>query len=122
MRYFLLIACALTLLSCKKETDLEKIHQVYYKVVETSEDVPLYTVSYLDDYGATIKVEDLERDTWTSEILTQFRAGEMVTLTVESSAPEGEFRLMIYNNFELVKEEKMVLPSGKVTVSARLPD
>ena len=79
--------------SCKKEV---KKYSVTYKIIETSNNTPTYTIRYTLNNGSSQSVST-SANSWTSGTLTDYKAGTGLTLEVEGSGG-GEYQMYIFVN------------------------
>jgi hypothetical protein len=116
--HFLLYMIIICLGSCtKSKPDPENI--VVYTVVETSNNTPQYSIKYSTPQGDKI-VGPITQNSWLSKKLSNFKRGDFVSLSIETSSGAGSFTTSVYLNGVLVKEEKMDYPYLK-KLEATLP-
>lgn len=104
----ILLILFLAFTSCtKSKPDQENI--VVYTVVETSKNVPEYTVTYSTPQGDKTD-GPITKNSWLSKQLPKFERGDFVALSVDTKSGTGSFTCSVYLNGVLVKEEKMDHP------------
>ena len=80
--------------SCKKE---KKNYSVTYKVIETSNTTPSYTIRYTLRNGTTQSVSSIVSNSWSSGALSDYDAGAYLNLQIEGSGG-GKYEMYILVN------------------------
>jgi len=90
----IIVVLSVLFFSCKKE---EKKYSVTYKVIETSNNTPSYTIRFTTNSGATQSQGPITAGSWNSGKLLDYKPGEYLKLEVEGSGG-GEYQMYIYVN------------------------
>ncbi len=107
----------LVLSSCKKEP---KTAYVTYKVIETSNSTPTYTVGYTLANKSTKTLGSLTQDKWVSDKIADVALGTYISLSVEGSGG-GTYDLFIYINGVLHSRRQAGDGFGIQTLESQVP-
>jgi len=102
--------------SCKKSDPVP--YSVSYKIEETTNSTPAYTVTYSTE-NATQTEGPITFANWSSPTVKKM-LGESVTLSLDGGSGAGSFILRIYANGVLLEEETMDNPYSPKTISVTL--
>ncbi|HEY0030138.1 MAG TPA: hypothetical protein VGC65_05225 [Bacteroidia bacterium] len=116
--FYLLLSSLLLFSSCKKEP---KTVYVTYKIIETSNNTPTYTVSYTLASGTTKSQGNLTQSKWVSDKITDVEVGKYITLSVEGSGG-GDYDMFIYINGSLYAHRKAEDGFGRQTLESQVPE
>jgi hypothetical protein len=103
--------------SCKKE---EKKHKVIYKITVIGGS-PSYSVKYSSSNNSTATAGPLTSSMWVSPAIEDRKGGSSVFLTLEGGSG-GSYKMYIYVDGYLEKEDRMDDPYGPKTISAEIPE
>lgn len=118
MKNFIYIfSVLLCFFSCKKKE--EEKHTVIYKIIVTSGQ-PTYSLSYSSSNNTT-KSESSIKYNWTSPQIDDREAGSSVFLTL-NGGNGGTYKMYIYIDGYLEKEDSMGDPYGPRTITAEIPE
>ncbi len=93
---FCIISIVLLFSACKKESNT---HLVTYKVTETTPGAAPYSLRYSLSDGTLKSEGPVTTETWTTESLSGFKKGAIVSLYLDS--PGGSYEMYIYVDGEL---------------------
>lgn len=117
MKYFIYILFLFSGVSCKKE---EKKHTVIYKVNVISGS-PSYSVNYSSTSNVTQTEGPITASSWTSPPIGDKTDGSTAYLKLEGGSG-GAYKMFIYIDGYLEKEERMDDPYGPKTIEAVIRD
>ena len=113
---YLIVLVVSTAIGCKKTEP--QPYSVSYKIEETTNSTPAYTVSYSTE-NATQTEGPITLGQWSSPVVKK-QPGESVTLTLDGGSGAGSFIMRIYANGALLDEETMDNPYTPKTISVTL--
>lgn len=120
MKRVLLLSLLLTFFTaCKKNEEDQPVH-VTYKITETSQDAPVYGVTYTADGGISKSFGGISSAGWSSESVTM-KHGDFASLNLRSQDGSGSFTLAIYVNGSIWKQETADNPNADKTISGEIP-
>jgi hypothetical protein len=119
MKRVFLLLLLFAFAACKKNEDDLPVY-VSYKITETSQDAPVYSVSYTADGGVTKSIGGISAPGWSSESV-KMKHGDYASINLRSQDGAGSFTMAIYVNGSLWKQETADNPNADKTISGEIP-
>jgi hypothetical protein len=120
LSYILVFILFITVVfSCKKE---ERVYTVVYTIQEESNLPVSYSVQYKMADGTTRLEGPFSSKNYSSGQLEGFKPGSYAEIVLQTSKPEGNYRITILADNAILEQQQYNDPLGNITVSDYLPE
>lgn len=117
-KYGLLLCFIVFFFACKKE---KKDYTVRYRIQRTNSSTAPYTVRYTTADGTTKSIGSISGSQWNSGVLTDYKAKQYVTLTLEGTGG-GTYQMYIYTSTAPYKMREADDNSGPQSIEMKIEE